>query len=72
MPRSKREQLITLAKTTKKGKERKNKLIEEIHNEIESHNSVYVFSYENMRNAAFQDVRKALDGRFAFLTTPLV
>ncbi|KAJ4460515.1 putative mRNA turnover protein 4 [Paratrimastix pyriformis] len=63
MPKSKRETLVTLAKATRKGKERKQQIIEEIRSEIDDHNSLYVFHYENMRNSFLKDARSALNGR---------
>lgn len=57
MPKSKRSKVVALTQTTKKTKEHKLSLIEEVRDAINSHESLYLFSYENMRSTKFKDVR---------------
>ena len=60
MPKSKREQKVTLSKTQKKGRVRKESLMEEVRACVDQYSSLYVFTADNMRNAALKDVRAAL------------
>ena len=60
MPKSKREQKVTLSKTQKKGRARKEGIMEEVRACFDEYQSVYVFTANNMRNAALKDVRAAL------------
>jgi mRNA turnover protein 4 len=60
MPKSKREQKITLSKTQKKGRVRKESLMEEVRACVDQYQSLYVFTATNMRNAALKDVRASL------------
>ncbi len=54
-----------LTQTDPKGKESKSKMVETIREAIDSHARVYVFSFDNMRTAFFQAVRKEWpDSRF--------
>ncbi len=57
MPRSKRSKVVTLTKTTSKGKDAKTQLIESIRESVDQFKSIYVFTYENMRANLFKDVR---------------
>eukprot|EP01100_Stratorugosa_tubuloviscum_P005360 TRINITY_DN239_c6_g1_i1.p1 TRINITY_DN239_c6_g1~~TRINITY_DN239_c6_g1_i1.p1 ORF type:complete len:264 (-),score=120.58 TRINITY_DN239_c6_g1_i1:25-816(-) len=57
MPKSRRERAITLAKTTKKGRARKEALVEEIRQAADTYENVYVFNVLNMRTNKLQQVR---------------
>mmetsp|Transcript_14958 Transcript_14958/g.47694 ORF Transcript_14958/g.47694 Transcript_14958/m.47694 type:complete len:241 (+) Transcript_14958:34-756(+) len=65
MPKSKRDRIVHLTKTDKKGKEKKTKLVEAIRDCVDSHSRIYAFGFSNMRTAKFKDLRAALkDSRF--------
>lgn len=67
MPRSKRERKITLSKTAKKGRDRKEEILQEVRQCIDSYSSILVFTADNMRNTALKDVRQTLrDSRLFF------
>jgi len=57
MPRSKKSQLVTLSKTTTKGKEGKENLILLIRQCLEDFKHLYVFSFHNMRTSELKEVR---------------
>lgn len=57
MPRSKRNRVVSLTKTAPKGRSLKTKYISLVHDALDEYDSVYVFSYENMRAGLFKDVR---------------
>lgn len=59
MPKSKRDKKISLTKTTKKGLEAKQNLIEELRKCADIYRYVFVFSVENMRNNKLKDIRTA-------------
>merc|ERR1712063_20985 len=58
MPKSKRNKVVTLAQTTKKGMGRKQELAEDIREALENYQRVFVFSTNNMRNTALKEVRQ--------------
>lgn len=59
MPKAKRDKLVSLTKTKKRGtKEQKNKLIEEIRQAVADHEHVYVFDVSNCRTNHVKDIRK--------------
>eukprot|EP00039_Didymoeca_costata_P019806 m.339001 g.339001 ORF g.339001 m.339001 type:complete len:219 (+) comp18628_c0_seq1:164-820(+) len=58
MPKSKRQKLVSLTRTDKKGHQMKEKLINEIRDCVNDYESIYLFIVENMRNAKLKDVRK--------------
>ncbi|KAK2664701.1 hypothetical protein Ddye_003275 [Dipteronia dyeriana] len=60
MPKSKRDRPITLSKTKKKGKEHKESIVNSIRDAAEKYSSIYVFSFENMRNLKFKEFREQL------------
>ena len=66
MPKSKRAQKITLSRTQKKGRERKQTLIDEVRSCCDGFSSVFAFSAENMRNSALKEVRTRLQGSRLF------
>jgi len=57
MPKSKRNKIISLSKTTKKGFETKKDLVAQVQKCCDEFASLYVFSTENMRNQKIKDVR---------------
>ncbi|XP_065096861.1 mRNA turnover protein 4 homolog [Paramisgurnus dabryanus] len=59
MPKSKRDKKVSLTKTTKKGLESKQNLIEELRKCADIYKYVFVFSVENMRNNKLKDIRTA-------------
>ncbi|TXG53910.1 hypothetical protein EZV62_019166 [Acer yangbiense] len=60
MPKSKRDRPITLSKTKKKGKEHKESIVNSIRDAAEKYSSIFVFSFENMRNLKFKEFREQL------------
>jgi len=67
MPKSKRNKVVTLAKTTTKGKEGKHNLVTQIHSCLEDFTYLYVFSVNNMRTQLLKEVRaKWISSRFFF------
>ncbi|KAI1890506.1 hypothetical protein AGOR_G00154400 [Albula goreensis] len=59
MPKSKRDKKISLTKTTKKGLEAKQNLIEELRKCVDTYRYVFIFSVANMRNSKLKDIRTA-------------
>lgn len=57
MPKSKRSQVVALTQTSKKTREHKASLIQEVRDAIDSHERLYLFSYENMRSNKFKSIR---------------
>ncbi|XP_010264572.1 PREDICTED: mRNA turnover protein 4 homolog [Nelumbo nucifera] len=66
MPKSKRNRPVTLSKTKKKGKEHKEAIVNSIRQAIDNYNSIYVFSFENMRNLKFKEFREQLKSTSRF------
>ncbi|CAN8304180.1 unnamed protein product [Cochlearia groenlandica] len=66
MPKSKRDRPITLSKTKKKGREHKECIVNGIREAIENYSSLYVFSFENMKNIKFKEFRQQFrhNGKF--------
>lgn len=60
MPKSKRNKLVSLTKTKKKGRNAKEDLIETIKESLEEYKYQYVFSFENMRAGPFKGMSLAL------------
>lgn len=58
MPKSKRNKVVSLTKTTKKGLETKKDLVGQIQACCDQYSSLYLFSVENMRNKKVKDVRE--------------
>ncbi|KAM9298872.1 mRNA turnover protein 4 homolog [Gastrophryne carolinensis] len=59
MPKSKRDKKVSLTKTSKKGLEVKQNLIEELRKCVDTYKYLFVLSVENMRNNKLKDVRNA-------------
>jgi mRNA turnover protein 4 len=73
MPKSKRAQTVTLSRTQKKGRDRKQTIIDEVRGCCDAYHSVYAFDASNMRNAALKEVRAKLAGsRLLFGRTKLL
>lgn len=51
---------MTLSKTQKKGKEHKESLVKKLRESVEQYKSLYIFSYENMRNSKFKEFKDNL------------
>ncbi|CCC08464.1 hypothetical protein SMACR_02008 [Sordaria macrospora] len=72
MPKSKRAKVFNLTQVTKKNREQKEKLFENIRESIPNYQHCFVFSIDNMRNNYLKDVRKELnDCRIFFGKTKL-
>ena len=57
MPRSKRHKVVSLTKTKAKSMEDKTDTIEMLRSAVDEYKNVFAFTYENMRSAAFKEVR---------------
>ncbi|KAL2342165.1 hypothetical protein Fmac_010105 [Flemingia macrophylla] len=66
MPKSKRNRQVTLSKTKKKGRDHKETIVNGIKEAAEKYGSVYVFSFENMRNQKFKEFREQLKSSSRF------
>ncbi|KAL5564054.1 hypothetical protein UlMin_033801 [Ulmus minor] len=66
MPKSKRDRPVTLSKTKKKGREHKEAIVNTIRQAAEDYSSIYVFSFENMRNLKFKEFREQLKSTSRF------
>jgi mRNA turnover protein 4 len=66
MPKSKRNKLVTLSKTKKKGKVQKESLVKSVRDCLDEYSSVYVFSFENMRNTKFKEFKEDLKSSSRF------
>eukprot|EP00246_Nothoceros_aenigmaticus_P000325 TRINITY_DN10480_c0_g1_i1.p1 TRINITY_DN10480_c0_g1~~TRINITY_DN10480_c0_g1_i1.p1 ORF type:complete len:232 (+),score=47.98 TRINITY_DN10480_c0_g1_i1:138-833(+) len=67
MPKSKRNKLVTLSKTQKKGKEHKAALVKKLRDSVDQYKSLYIFSYENMRNSKFKELKLKLKTSSRFI-----
>ncbi|KAJ9155106.1 Ribosome assembly factor mrt4 [Pleurostoma richardsiae] len=73
MPKSKRAKVFHLTQVSKKGREQKDKLFENIRECIPQYQQCFVFSVDNMRNNYLKDVRRELsDCRIFFGKTKLM
>jgi len=57
MPQSKRSRVVALTQTAKKSRDHKSSVIKEVRAAIDNHDTLYLFSYENMRSNKFKNVR---------------
>eukprot|EP00611_Tribonema_gayanum_P000818 TRINITY_DN1060_c0_g1_i2.p1 TRINITY_DN1060_c0_g1~~TRINITY_DN1060_c0_g1_i2.p1 ORF type:complete len:244 (-),score=72.82 TRINITY_DN1060_c0_g1_i2:27-758(-) len=57
MPKSKRNKTVSLTSTAKKGRTLKQAVIKDIRDNIDSHQRLFVFRYDNMRSRLMKDVR---------------
>ncbi|KAI0123887.1 ribosomal protein L10-domain-containing protein [Xylariales sp. AK1849] len=67
MPKSKRSRVVHMTQVSKKTREHKDKLFENIRDAVPSYQYVFVFGIENMRNLHIQEVRKELSDSRIFL-----
>ena len=58
MPKSRRAKVVPLTKVKAKGREHKDDLISQIHEALESYDSVYTFAIDNLRTNILQQVRE--------------
>ena len=56
MPKSKRNKVLSLTKTKKKGREAKEEMVETIQQAITNYKKAFVLSFENMRTGPFKKV----------------
>ncbi len=65
---------VTLSKTKKKGKVQKESLVKSVRDCLDEYSSVYVFSFENMRNTKFKEFKEDLKSssryKFFFSRSP--
>ncbi|KAL2643828.1 hypothetical protein R1flu_011415 [Riccia fluitans] len=66
MPKSKRNRVVTLSKTQKKGREHKETLVSALRKALDEYQSLYIFSFENMRNQLFKELRDKLKSSSRF------
>jgi ribosomal protein L10 len=59
--------LVALTQTTKKTRDHKASVIKQVREAIDSHNDLYLFSYENMRSSKFKIVRSYFQDSRIFL-----
>lgn len=66
MPRSAREQKVSLTKTVKKGRELKQGIVTDVRKCVDEYPSIYVFSFANLRSKLLKEVRMDFrkDSRF--------
>jgi len=73
MPKAKRNKVVSLTKTTKKGFQLKKDLVEQVHKCCDEYASLFVFSVENMRTNTFKTVREGWrSSRFFFGKTKVM
>ncbi|KAF4459213.1 MRT4-mRNA turnover 4 [Fusarium albosuccineum] len=73
MPKSKRAKVVHLTQVSKKTRENKDKLFQNIRDAVPEYQSCFVFSVDNMRNSYLKDVRRELsDSRLFFGKTKLM
>ncbi|CAA6655470.1 unnamed protein product [Spirodela intermedia] len=66
MPKSKRNKVVTLSKTKKKGREHKESFVNSIRQALDEYSAVYAFAFENMRNLKFKEFREQLKSSSRF------
>jgi len=68
MPRSKRDKKISLTKTTRKGLQWKQQIVDDIRNCVSKYPNIFMFSVQNMRNNLLKDLRQEWkkNSRFIF------
>ncbi|TMW68482.1 hypothetical protein Poli38472_005950 [Pythium oligandrum] len=65
MPRSRRQRVKPLTKSEKKGSELKQRVVDSIREAVDTYESAYAFSFQNMRTNHFKEVRLDFrDSRF--------
>ena len=66
MPKSRRDKVVALTQTKRKGREWKGGLIESVREALDEYSSVFVFRCHNQRNNTFKELKKALDDSSRF------
>jgi mRNA turnover protein 4 len=56
MPKSKRNKVVSLTKTKKKGREAKEELVDRIKEAVDKYKNCFIVSYENMRTGPFKSI----------------
>lgn len=73
MPKSKRSRVVHLTNVTKKNREHKERLFENVREALAEYQYCFVFSVDNMRNTHLKEVRQDLsDSRFATPSPSLI
>ncbi|KAH7384065.1 mRNA turnover protein-like protein 4 [Phaeosphaeria sp. MPI-PUGE-AT-0046c] len=73
MPKSKRQKIVHLTQTDKKGKELSQKLFANVQEAADNFAHIFVFEVENMRNSYLKEVRAEFaDSRFFFGKTKVM
>lgn len=71
MPKSKRAKVFNLTQVSKKNREQKEKLFQNIRDAVPEYQHCFVFSVDNMRNNHLKEVRHELsDSRYVVLLPP--
>lgn len=67
MPKSKRDRVVPLTQTKKKGMAMKEKLVDNIVEAIAEYSDIYVITVDNMRNNKFKELREEMnESKFFF------
>lgn len=65
MPKSKRQKVVALTKTKKKGREAKEEMIEQLHACVGKYANIFVMSFENMRTGPLKKIQGQMrDSKF--------
>ncbi|KAK7225590.1 hypothetical protein V2G26_013593 [Clonostachys chloroleuca] len=73
MPKSKRSKVVHMTQVSKKNRDQKEQLFQNIRDAVPEYQHVFVFSVDNMRNSHLKDVRRELsDCRIFFGKTKLM
>lgn len=71
MPKSKRNRVVHMTNVTKKTREHKERLFENVRDSLSTYQYCFVFSVDNMRNTHLKEVRQDLsDSRFVSPSLP--
>ena len=60
---------VTLSKTQKKGRDQKENLVSSVRESFDKYLDVYVFEFENMKNAKFKSFREQINESSRFVHT---
>lgn len=73
MPKSSRNQVVSLTRTEKKGRENKERIADEIRASMDKYAYIWVLNVQNMRNNFLKEIRQAWEGsRIMFGRTKLM
>lgn len=68
MPKSKRAKVVHLTQVSKKTREQKDQLFQNIRDQVPGYQHCIVFNVDNMRNNYLKEVRRELsDSRYVFI-----